>query len=98
MDAPGAVTLGLRTPGLAVPMANLRHGGQLRTPFGRWMIAAGTIAKVGPIVALPPLLSQRYRTWQEMGFLPAFPAIVGAIAGTPIMHRCRSDRPAGGAL
>jgi hypothetical protein len=71
VDAPGTVKLSLRTLGLAFLIANSRDGGQPQTPIGRLMIAAGTIGTVGPVVALSLLLSQRYRTRHELGFLPA---------------------------
>ena len=35
------------------------------------------MGEVGPIVAMSLLLSQRYSTWQEIGFLVVFLAIVG---------------------
>lgn len=40
-------------------------------------LAAGTLGEVGPIVAMSLLLSQRYSTWQEVGFLLVFLAIIG---------------------
>jgi Kef-type K+ transport system membrane component KefB len=70
------VTLALCTTGLGVLIPVFRDGGQLETPFGRLMIAAGTLGEVGPIVAMSLLLSQRYSTWQEVGFLMAFLGIV----------------------
>ena len=74
--APQMVTLALCTTGLGVLMPIFRDGGQLRTAFGRFVVAAGTIGEVGPIVAMSLLLSQHYSTWQEAGFLLAFLAIV----------------------
>jgi Kef-type K+ transport system membrane component KefB len=40
-------------------------------------MAAGTLGEIGPIVAMSLLLSQRYSSWQELGFLLAFLATVG---------------------
>jgi Kef-type K+ transport system membrane component KefB len=76
--APLMVTLALCTTGLGVLVPIFRDSGQLGTPFGRLMIAAGTVGEVGPIVAMSLLLSQQYSTWQEIGFLLAFVAIVVA--------------------
>ena len=74
------VTLALCTTGLGTLIPIFRDGGQLRTRFGRLMLAAGTIGEVGPIVGMSLLLSQRYGTWQEAGFLVAFLAIIGVAA------------------
>ena len=76
VHAPFMVTLALCTTGLGVLIPVFRDGGQLETPFGRLMMAAGTLGEVGPIVGMSLLLSQRYSTWQEVGFLVAFLGIV----------------------
>jgi Kef-type K+ transport system membrane component KefB len=76
VHAPLMVTLALCTTGLGVVMAVFRDGGQLETPFGRLILAAGTVGEVGPIVAMSLLLSERYSTRQEIGFLLVFIAIV----------------------
>ena len=75
--APQMVTLALCTTSLGVLIPVFRDGGQLETAFGRLFLAAGTVGEVGPIVAMSLLLSRRYTTWQELGFLLAFLAIVG---------------------
>lgn len=78
--APQMVTLALCTTGLGVLVPIFRDSGQLDTLFGRLVLAAGTLGEVGPIVAMSLLLSQQYSTWQEVGFLLAFLAIVGLAA------------------
>ena len=78
--APEMVTLALCTTGLGVLVPIFRDGGQLNTPFGRLFVAAGTLGEVGPIVAMSLLLSQQYSSWQEIGFLLAFLAIIGLAA------------------
>ena len=80
VDAPMMVTLALCTTGLGTLIPIFRDGGQIETRFGQLMIAAGTIGEVGPIVAMSLLLSRRYSTWQEVGFLVAFLLIVGLAA------------------
>jgi len=75
--APLMVTLAMCTTGLGVLVPIFRDSGQLRTAFGRLVLAAGTLGEVGPIVAMSLLLSQQYSTWQEGSFLLAFLAIVG---------------------
>ena len=80
VHAPMMVTLALCTTGLGALIPIFRDSGQLETAFGRLMIAAGTVGEVAPIVAMSLLLSQRYSTWQEVGFLVVFLAIVGVAA------------------
>jgi Kef-type K+ transport system membrane component KefB len=75
--APLMVTLALCTTGLGVLVPVFRDGGQLDTPFGRLVLAAGTLGEVGPIIAMSLLLSQQYSTWQEFCFLLAFVAVAG---------------------
>jgi Kef-type K+ transport system membrane component KefB len=76
VHSPLMVTLALCTTGLGVLIPVFRDGGRLETPFGRLMMAAGTLGEVGPIVAMSLLLSRQYSTWQEVGFLMAFLGIV----------------------
>jgi Kef-type K+ transport system membrane component KefB len=79
VDAPLMVTLALCTTGLGVLVPVFRDSGQLETAFGRLVMAAGTLGEVGPIIGMSLLLSQQYSTWQEIGFLLAFLAIVGVV-------------------
>ena len=76
VKAPLTVALTLVTTSLGVLLPVFRDNGQLETSFGRLFLAAGTIGEVGPIVAMSLLLSQRYSTWQEVGFLISFLGIV----------------------
>src|SRR6185369_8547395 len=57
------------------------------TRFGSLLLAAGTVGEVGPIVAMSLLLSQRYSTWQEAGFLLAFLGIVAITAAVGMGRR-----------
>ena len=77
VHTPMMVTLALATTGLGVLIPVFRDSGQLQTPFGRMVVAAGVLGEVGPIVAMSLLLSQRFSTWQEIGYLAVFLAIVG---------------------
>jgi len=76
VHTPVMVTLALCTTGLGVLIPVFRDSGQLETPFGRLIMAAGTAGEVGPIVVMSLLLSERYNTWQEIGFLLVFMAVV----------------------
>jgi Kef-type K+ transport system membrane component KefB len=78
VNAPLMVTLTLCTTGLGVLVPVFRDSGQLETTFGKFVMAAGTLGEVGPIIGMSLLLSQRYSTWQEIGFLLVFLVIVGA--------------------
>jgi Kef-type K+ transport system membrane component KefB len=80
VHAPLMVTLALCTTGLGVLIPTFRDSGQLGTPFGRLVLAAGTVGEVGPIVAMSLVLSQRYSTWQEVGFLIAFLLFIATMA------------------
>ena len=77
VHAPLMVALALCTTGLGVLIPVFRDSGQLGTAFGRLITATGTLGEVGPIVAMSLLLSQGYSTWQEVGFLLVFLAILG---------------------
>jgi Kef-type K+ transport system membrane component KefB len=87
VHAPMMVTLALCTTGLGVLIPVFRDGGQLETPFGRLFMAAGTFGEVGPIVAMSLLLSTRYSTWQEFGFLLVFLLVVGVAAAVGLGAR-----------
>ena len=86
------VALTLVTTGLGVLLPVFRDAGHLDTRFGRLFLAAGTIGEVGPIVVMSLLLSQRYSTWQEVGFLVVFLAIVivAAAVGSDFARRACS--------
>src|SRR5271169_5214882 len=85
--APLIVTLAMCTTGLGVLVPTFRDNGQLGTSFGRFVVAAGTLGEVGPIVVMSLLLSQHYSTWQEGGFLAAFLVIVAVAIGVGISAR-----------
>lgn len=49
--APMMAVIALSTTGLGTLLPILRDNGQLSTPFGQTVLAAGTLGEVGPIVA-----------------------------------------------
>ena len=87
VQAPLMVALTLATTSLGVLLPVFRDSGQLETPFGRLLLAAGTLGEVGPIVAMSLLLSQRYSTWQEVGYLISFLGIVVVAAAVGLGMR-----------
>ncbi len=80
VHAPLMVTLALATTGLGVLLPLLRDGGQLDTPYGRMLLAAGTVGEVGPILLVSLLLSQRYGTTQAFGYLVVFLVLIALAA------------------
>ena len=80
VHAPVMVTLALATTGLAVLLPALRDADLLDAPYGRMLLAAGTVGEVGPIVLVSLLLSHRYGTVQEFTFMLLFVLLIGAIA------------------
>jgi len=87
VQAPMMVVIALSTTGLGTLLPILRDGGQLEAPFGRMMLAAGTLGEVGPIVAVSLALSDRYSTWQEFAFLVLFLALVALAAAVGVGAR-----------
>lgn len=74
---PLMVVIALATTGLGTLLPILRDGGQLASPFGQMLLAAGTVGEVGPIVAASLVLSTRFSSWQEFALLLVFLALVG---------------------
>ena len=87
VQAPMMVAVALATTGLGTLLPILRDGGQLDAPFGRLLLAAGTVGEVGPIVAVSLTLSTQYGTWQTFGFLVAFLALVALAAAVGVGAR-----------
>lgn len=80
VDAPMMVVIALTTTGLGTLLPILRDSGQLETPFGRMLLATGTLGEVAPVVAVSLVLSNRYSTWQEFLFLLVFLGLVALAA------------------
>ena len=80
VEAPWMTTIALTTTSLGALLPILRDGNHLDSPFGRMMLAAGTVGEVGPIVAVSLSLSTRYATWQEFAFLLVFLGVVALAA------------------
>jgi Kef-type K+ transport system membrane component KefB len=87
VDAPMMTVVALCTTGLGVLVPILRDGGQVDTPFGRLLMAAGTMGEVAPIVAMSVLLSTQYSSLKEAGFLLVFLGIVGLAIATGLRAR-----------
>ena len=80
VHAPMMVTIALTTTILGVLLPMLRDGGELDAPFGRLLMACGTVGEIAPIIAVSLALSTSYSTWREFLFLLAFFGLVGVSA------------------
>lgn len=80
--APMMTVIALSTTGLGTLLPILRDGGQLDSPFGRMVLAAGTVGEVGPIVAASLILSTRFTSWQEFLLLLVFLGVVALAIAT----------------
>jgi Kef-type K+ transport system membrane component KefB len=78
MHTPWVVAIALCTTGLGVVAPGFRDSGLLETAFGRFVLAAGTLGEVGPIIAMSLLLSEQYTAWQEGVLLLIFLVIIAA--------------------
>jgi Kef-type K+ transport system membrane component KefB len=78
VHTPWVVAIALCTTGLGVVAPGFRDSGLLRTAFGRFVFAAGTLGEVGPIVAMSLLLSAQYTIWQEGALLLIFLVVIAA--------------------
>ena len=87
VQAPMMVTLAVCTTALGMLIPILGDIGQRDTPFGRLLLPVGTVGELAPVVAMALLLSRQYSTWQEVGFLVAFLAIVGIATAVGISAR-----------
>lgn len=87
VHAPMMVIIALTTTGLGTLLPMLRDGGQLEAPFGRMLLASGTLGEVAPIIAASLVLSDRYSTWQEFLFLLAFLGLIALAAAIGIGAR-----------
>ncbi len=87
MRMPLVVAVAMCTTGLGVVAPGFRDSGLLDTAFGRFILAAGTLGEVGPIIAMSLLLSQRFSVWQEGAFLLVFLAVIAAAFAIGISAR-----------
>jgi Kef-type K+ transport system membrane component KefB len=87
VQAPMMVTLAVCTTALGMLIPILGDIGQRDTPFGRLLLPVGTVGELAPVVLMALLLSRQYSTWQEVGFLLAFLAIVGTATAVGIGAR-----------
>ena len=73
--SPIMVAIALTTTSLGILMSILRDGGELGTPFGRLVLAAGAAGEFCPVVVMSLVFARDYTTWQEAGLLLVFVAL-----------------------
>lgn len=74
------VTIALSTTALGVLIPILRDSGAIDTQFGRYVIAAGVIGELAPILAMSLAVSTRHTTVAQSAFTAIFIAVVLVIA------------------
>ena len=72
-----AIAISTTALGVLVPI--LRDSGTLDTPLGRYVLAAGALGEIGPILAMSLALSTRHTTAVQTAFTVAFLVMVLAV-------------------
>jgi Kef-type K+ transport system membrane component KefB len=69
------VAIALTTTALGMLMPILRDAGELATPFGRYVLAAGAAGEFGPVVVMSLVFARDFSRWQEAGLMLLFVAL-----------------------
>jgi Kef-type K+ transport system membrane component KefB len=75
VQAPLFVAIALTTTALGMLVPILRDSGDLATPFGRYVLAAGAAGEFGPVIAMSLVFAREFSRWQEAGLMLLFVAI-----------------------
>ncbi len=70
------VAIALSTTALGVLVPMLKDSSQLESPFGRYVMAAGVMGELGPILAMSLALSTKHTTGVQTAFTLLFVAVV----------------------
>jgi Kef-type K+ transport system membrane component KefB len=92
--APIMVTIALTTTAIGTLLPILRDAGELETPFGSFVLAAGAVGELGPILAISLVLTHDTSRWTQTGFMLGFVMI----ASTAVLVALRVHPPAAVAL
>ena len=87
VHAPLMVAIALTTTAIGTLLPILRDAGELATPFGRFILAAGAIGELGPIMLMSLVLTQDQNRWTQTGFMLAFVALSGLAIGVALRVR-----------
>ena len=74
------IGIALATTALGVLVPMLRDANLLDTPFGRYVMAAGVVGELGPILAMSIMLSRRHSAGLQSMLVLAFVSLVLVIA------------------
>jgi Kef-type K+ transport system membrane component KefB len=75
VHAPLFIAIALTTTALGMLVPILRDAGDLATPFGRYVLAAGAAGEFGPVIAMSLVFARDFTRWQEAGLMLLFVAI-----------------------
>lgn len=75
IHAPMMIAAALTATAMGTLMPILRDAGELKTEFGRFVMAAGAAGTFGPIVVISLVLTREYSEWRQIGFMLALVAI-----------------------
>lgn len=80
MHLPLFVAIALSTTALGLIMPILRDSGELGTPFGRQVLAAGAVGEFGPVLVMSLVFAHDFSGWQEAGLMLVFAALAVSCA------------------
>lgn len=79
------VAIAIATTGLGVLVPILRDSGILATPLGRYIMAAGALGEIGPILVMSVALSTRHAAPMQTAFTAAFLLAAGIVGWAVVM-------------
>jgi Kef-type K+ transport system membrane component KefB len=80
LNAPIMVATALSTTAIGTLLPILRDAGEIDTPFGRFVLAAGAVGELGPVIVVSLLLGREHSRWEAVTLLFAFATISGVAA------------------
>ena len=92
--APIMMAIALTTTAIGTLLPILRDDGELETPFGGFVLAAGAVGELGPILAVSLLLTHDTSRWTQTGLMLGF-VMIASIA---VLLALRVHPPAAVAL
>jgi Kef-type K+ transport system membrane component KefB len=92
--APIMMTIALTTTAIGTLLPILRDAGELETPFGSFVVAAGAVGELGPILAISVVLTHDSSRWTQTALMLGFVMI----ASVAILIALRVHPPAAVAL
>lgn len=94
VQAPIMLTVALTTTAIGTLLPILRDAGELETPFGTYVLAAGWVGELGPILAISVVLTRDASRWSRSALMLGFVAF----AGLAVIAALRVHPPAAVAL